>query len=81
MFVMAAGLGRPIAFLYIVPASQLNLIISDLMSFRQVTFESGLQAFEQEGVQKVTTLKDDLVKAQHAQSPAIIRRNDELVQR
>jgi spectrin alpha len=47
----------------------------------QVTFESGLQAFEQEGVQKVTTLKDDLVKAQHAQSPAIMGRSDELVQR
>jgi spectrin alpha len=46
-----------------------------------VTFESGLQAFEQEGVQKVTTLKDDLVKAQHAQSPAIMGRSDELVQR
>ena len=49
--------------------------------FFQVTFESGLQAFDQEGVQKVTALKDDLVKAQHAQSPAIIKRNDELVQR
>lgn len=43
--------------------------------------ESGLQAFEKEGVQKVTTLKDDLVKAEHAQSPEIVKRNDELVER
>ena len=61
--------------------NSVNVLSMSLFVSIQVTFESGLQAFEQEGVQKVTTLKDDLVKAQHAQSPAIIKRNDELVQR
>ena len=47
----------------------------------QETFEAGLQAFENEGIARVTSLKDELVKSQHEQSPAIIRRHDDLITR
>ena len=39
----------------------------------QETFDAGLQAFQNEGIARVTVLKDELVKSQHEQSPAIIK--------
>lgn len=50
-------------------------------SFYQETFDSGLQAFENEGIARVTALKDELVQSQHEQSPAIIKRHDDLIRR
>merc|ERR1719334_1559178 len=38
---------------------------------KQETFDAGLQAFEKEGIQTITGLKDQLVSAQHQQTPAI----------
>jgi hypothetical protein len=40
----------------------------------QETFDAGLQAFEKEGIQTITALKDQLVAANHAQTPAIDKR-------
>lgn len=45
------------------------------------TFDSGLQAFENEGIARVTVLKDELVQSQHEQTPAIIKRHDDLIRR
>lgn len=52
-----------------------------LFFFYQETFDSGLQAFENEGIARVTVLKDELVQSQHEQSPAIIKRHDDLIRR
>ncbi|KXJ20343.1 Spectrin alpha chain, non-erythrocytic 1 [Exaiptasia diaphana] len=48
---------------------------------KQETFEAGLNAFENEGIARVTALKDELVRSQHEQSPAIIKRHDDLIKR
>ena len=48
---------------------------------KQDTFEAGLNAFEQEGIARVTALKDELVKSEHEQSRAIIQRHDNLLSR
>jgi spectrin alpha len=48
---------------------------------RQDAFDGGLQAFENEGINRVTLLKDELVKANHEQSEAIITRHDDLMTR
>jgi len=48
---------------------------------RQNTFDAGLRAFENEGIARVTSLKEELVKAEHQQTPAIIARHDGLVTR
>lgn len=48
---------------------------------KQDTFEAGLQAFKHEGISRVTTLKDELVKSNHEQSRAIIQRHDNLLSR
>ncbi|XP_048586984.1 spectrin alpha chain, non-erythrocytic 1 isoform X2 [Nematostella vectensis] len=48
---------------------------------KQETFDAGLQAFENEGIARVTALKDELVQSQHEQSPAIIKRHDDLIKR
>ena len=47
----------------------------------QETFDAGLQAFEKEGIQTITTLKDQLVNARHAQTPAIERRYNDVIAR
>lgn len=60
-----------------------------LVSFAEFTFEtlfhcilcSGLTAFEQEGIQNITALKDQLISAQHDQSPAIIKRHEDVLAR
>ncbi|XP_076454932.1 LOW QUALITY PROTEIN: spectrin alpha chain-like [Babylonia areolata] len=48
---------------------------------KQETFDAGLQAFEKEGIQTITTLKDQLVNAQHAQTPTIERRYNDVMAR
>ena len=45
----------------------------------QQTFESGLIAFEQDGIHKITCLKDKLLGNSHAQSVAIKYRHELLL--
>lgn len=48
---------------------------------KQETFDAGLQAFEKEGIQTITALKDQLIQARHAQTPAIERRYNDVIAR
>ncbi|XP_070496510.1 spectrin alpha chain isoform X3 [Chironomus tepperi] len=48
---------------------------------KQETFDAGLTAFEQEGIHNITTLKDQLISANHAQSPSIIKRHEDVLTR
>ncbi|XP_022101019.1 spectrin alpha chain, non-erythrocytic 1-like isoform X4 [Acanthaster planci] len=48
---------------------------------KQETFDAGLQAFEKEGISTITTLKDQLVEANHVQTPAIQQRHANLMAR
>uniref|UniRef100_A0A1W7R9J9 Spectrin alpha chain n=1 Tax=Hadrurus spadix TaxID=141984 RepID=A0A1W7R9J9_9SCOR len=48
---------------------------------KQETFDAGLAAFEQEGIQSITQLKDQLVAAHHDQTPAIVKRHDDVMGR
>lgn len=41
----------------------------------------GLTAFEQEGIHNITALKDQLIAASHAQSPAIEKRHEDVIAR
>ena len=47
----------------------------------QETFDAGLQAFEKEGIQTITTLKDQLVSSNHAQTAAIEKRYQDVIAR
>lgn len=47
----------------------------------QETFDAGLQAFEKEGIQTVTSLKEQLVASKHAQTPAIEKRYNDVISR
>ncbi|XP_074654192.1 spectrin alpha chain-like [Tubulanus polymorphus] len=48
---------------------------------KQETFDAGLQAFEKEGIQTITALKDQLVAAEHVQTVAIEKRYDDVIRR
>jgi len=48
---------------------------------KQETFDAGLHAFELEGIQNFTSLKDRLVSAGHEQSPAIQQRHADVMSR
>uniref|UniRef100_T1GCF3 SH3 domain-containing protein n=1 Tax=Megaselia scalaris TaxID=36166 RepID=T1GCF3_MEGSC len=48
---------------------------------KQETFDAGLNAFEQEGIHNITALKDQLINANHAQSPAILKRHGDVLDR
>ncbi|XP_013112769.1 spectrin alpha chain isoform X1 [Stomoxys calcitrans] len=48
---------------------------------KQETFDAGLNAFEQEGIHNITALKDQLINANHAQSPAILKRHEDVISR
>ncbi|KAG0426467.1 hypothetical protein HPB47_026442, partial [Ixodes persulcatus] len=48
---------------------------------KQETFDAGLGAFEQEGIQSISQLKDQLVAANHDQTAAIMRRHDDVLTR
>lgn len=41
----------------------------------------GLHAFEHEGIQNITALKDQLVAANHNQSEAILKRHADVIDR
>ncbi|CAH0722168.1 unnamed protein product, partial [Brenthis ino] len=48
---------------------------------KQDTFDAGLAAFEHEGIQNITALKEQLVAAGHEQSAAISRRHGDVIAR
>lgn len=48
---------------------------------KQETFDSGLSAFEQEGIQNITALKEQLIEANHVQSAAITKRYEDVLTR
>ncbi|KAJ8734339.1 hypothetical protein PYW07_014890 [Mythimna separata] len=48
---------------------------------KQDTFDAGLAAFEHEGIQNITSLKEQLVAAGHEQTPAIVRRHGDVIAR
>ncbi|XP_077298885.1 alpha spectrin [Arctopsyche grandis] len=48
---------------------------------KQDTFDAGLSAFEHEGIQNITALKDQLVAANHDQTPAIKKRHEDVISR
>merc|ERR1719259_817751 len=48
---------------------------------KQETFDIGLEAFENEGIQNITALKDQLVMAGHNQSDSINKKYEEVIAR
>ena len=48
---------------------------------KQETFDAGLQAFDKEGIQTITALKDQLIASKHAQTPAIEKRYNDVIAR
>nr|BAN20944.1 spectrin [Riptortus pedestris] len=48
---------------------------------KQETFDAGLHAFEHEGIQNITALKDQLIAANHDQSQAILKRHADVMTR
>ncbi|XP_028029643.1 spectrin alpha chain isoform X2 [Bombyx mandarina] len=48
---------------------------------KQDTFDAGLAAFEHEGIQNITSLKEQLVAAGHEQTPAIVKRHGDVIAR
>ncbi|XP_025830723.1 spectrin alpha chain isoform X3 [Agrilus planipennis] len=48
---------------------------------KQETFDAGLTAFEHEGIQNITALKDQLIAAKHDQSNAILQRHADVIAR
>ncbi|XP_015840607.1 spectrin alpha chain isoform X3 [Tribolium castaneum] len=48
---------------------------------KQETFDAGLTAFEHEGIQNITALKDQLIASNHDQSPAILQRHADVIDR
>lgn len=48
---------------------------------KQEAFDAGLNAFEHEGIQRITELKDQLVNAHHEQTPAIEKRHSNVISR
>ncbi|XP_026324055.1 spectrin alpha chain isoform X1 [Hyposmocoma kahamanoa] len=48
---------------------------------KQDTFDAGLAAFEHEGIQNITSLKEQLVAANHEQTPAIVKRHADVISR
>ncbi|XP_034234548.1 spectrin alpha chain isoform X1 [Thrips palmi] len=48
---------------------------------KQETFDAGLHAFEHEGIQNISALKEQLIAAQHAQTQAIQKRHADVIAR
>ncbi|XP_026728843.1 spectrin alpha chain isoform X3 [Trichoplusia ni] len=48
---------------------------------KQDTFDAGLAAFEHEGIQNITSLKEQLVAAGHEQTQAIVKRHGDVIAR
>uniref|UniRef100_A0A914M706 Spectrin alpha chain n=1 Tax=Meloidogyne incognita TaxID=6306 RepID=A0A914M706_MELIC len=52
-----------------------------LLLNKQDAFDAGLNAFEHEGIQRITELKDQLLSVEHEQSPAIEKRHQSVITR
>lgn len=52
-----------------------------LLLTKQDAFDAGLNAFEHEGIQRITELKDQLVRSQHHQTPNIEKRHNNVMVR
>jgi spectrin alpha len=52
-----------------------------LLLTKQDAFDAGLNAFEHEGIQRISELKDQLVRAQHHQTPNIEKRHNNVMVR
>ncbi|XP_013791118.1 spectrin alpha chain, non-erythrocytic 1-like [Limulus polyphemus] len=48
---------------------------------KQETFDAGLQAFEQEGIQSITQLKEELLVGNHDNTSSIVKRHDDVMTR
>ena len=48
---------------------------------KQETFDAGLVAFEHEGIQNITALKDQLVSSKHELSDSIVKRHENVIAR
>ncbi|XP_041369234.1 spectrin alpha chain-like isoform X2 [Gigantopelta aegis] len=48
---------------------------------KQETFDAGLHAFDKEGIQTITALKDQLIASKHAQTPTIEKRYNDVIAR
>merc|ERR1711899_288741 len=48
---------------------------------KQETFDIGLRAFETEGIQNITALKEQLINGNHVQAASINRKYEEVIQR
>jgi spectrin alpha len=48
---------------------------------KQETFDTGLHAFEQEGIQNITALKDQLIASNHEQSQTILNKHANVIAR
>lgn len=58
-----------------------NLILFFFFFLSQETFDAGLQAFEKEGIHTITALKEQLILSNHAQTPAIEKRYNDVIAR
>ncbi|PAV55545.1 hypothetical protein WR25_20353 [Diploscapter pachys] len=58
-----------------------DLSTVQILLTKQEAFDSGLNAFEHEGIQRITELKSQLINARHQQTPAIEKRYANVVQR
>ncbi|KAH8239266.1 hypothetical protein KR032_002631 [Drosophila birchii] len=57
------------------------IIKDNKINIENITIFPGLNAFEQEGIHNITALKDQLINASHAQSPAILKRHGDVIAR
>ncbi|KRY60696.1 Spectrin alpha chain [Trichinella britovi] len=58
-----------------------DLSTVQMLLTKQEAFDAGLNAFEHEGIQRITELKDQLTAAQHRQSRAILDRHADVIGR
>lgn len=59
----------------------LSLCVCNLLISQLTISPVGLAAFEHEGIQNITSLKEQLVAAGHEQSPAIVKRHADVIAR
>lgn len=57
------------------------LYVINILIISYFSPSSGLTAFEHEGIQNITALKDQLIAANHDQTPAILQRHADVIAR
>ncbi|XP_052259701.1 spectrin alpha chain-like isoform X3 [Dreissena polymorpha] len=55
--------------------------LTGYLMVKKDTFDAGLQAFEKEGIQTITILKDQLIASKHAKTASIKKRYDDVMSR